>query len=347
MIDNNETGLPSDGGIDADNAFLRDYEVKTRLHTGIYILFAIIFLALAVLLAYQTQESTELMGRRYARPELPKQVSDSTRLRHEARMSQLPKGAPVPEPAIKLHDILFSQYPKQRKLLMDTITELLKDQTINNNFLTYPICDGLPLEKTSAIIVPLSTLDHPGDRKQMGITEAAYLCLKEEIDDKPDGMTIREFPKDPACMRILSSANHQYLAASDGTPRMTTDGIPRIPISASVVSEYKLDRLKLTLMHEFLHAHEAPAYRPLLNWAHDDLTYLSEYNNMISSLNLNSNKRLLNCFLWGSSMFGLLLAFIQVYLALGGDSRPWAWVGWSNNTVGKRVTLRRSRKRQS
>lgn len=337
MVEINETGLPSDDRTDAGSDFLHNSNVETRLHWGIYAFIALVFLAVTMFLINQTREITELMGHRYARPQLPWQTNESRRLRHEALMSQLPQGSPVPEPTIKLDETLYDQYPKQRELLRMTIATLLKDQNVNKNFLKHPICDGFPLERTDAVIVPFSTLEHPGDRKQMGITEAAYLCLQESIEDEPDALTIREFPKDPVCMKILRSANHQYLAATDGTPRMTKDGTPRIAINGNIVNEDELKQLKLTLLHEFLHAHNAPAYNPFLNFAHDDLTYLSEYNEMIYNLNLDSSKRRLNYFLWIGSVLGLITTGTLAYLALGGDNRLWAWVGWSNNRADKRA----------
>lgn len=347
MIDNNETGLPSDSRTDANSSFLGNYNASTRRHKGFNIFFGIISLLLSIFFVYQTRESTELLGRKYARSQLAWQVNESRRLRQEAVVKRLPENSPVPVPTIRLHDVLYDQYPKQRQLITDTINTLLKDRNFNNNFLKYPICDGLPLEQTGAIIVPFSTLKHPGDRKQMGITEAAYWCLEKAIKKDPDGLTIREIPKDAVCMKTLSLANRPYLAATDGTPRMTTDGTPRIAINTNVVSEYKLDKLKLTLVHELLHAHEAPAYNPFLNLAHDDLTYLSEYNELIYNLNLDGDKRLLNYFLWIASIFALVMTAIQVYFALGGDSRRlWAWVEWLNNTVDKRVAQRKSKKRK-
>jgi ribosomal protein L30/L7E len=263
------------------------------------------------------------MGDIFARNGLKWEISESQRLRHEAVASYLAQThSAAKPPTIILHDILFDSYPKQFRLLKDTIDVLKKDQNVCNSFPKTPSCDGLPLEQTGAMLVPISKLSNPGDREQMGITEAAFLCLEDDIKKNPDGLTIRERPKDSACMEKLK-LHGRYPAALDGTPRMTIDGTPRIAISLSVINEDTLEKLRLTLLHEFMHAHETPAYRPLWNWVHDDLTYLPEYNAMVHKLNLDNSRKLNDLLLWGFSVFGLLLTITQAYLAVQGDNRRW------------------------
>jgi hypothetical protein len=86
---------------------------------------------------------------------------------------------------------------------------------------------------------------------------------------------------------------------------MTKDGTPRIAINWNLIKEETFNKLKYTLLHEFVHAHEVPGFKPLGSWANSDLSYLPEYNHMMDTLNLNSEGEWINYVLWGLAVVGL------------------------------------------
>ncbi len=246
----------------------------------------IFFLGCAVFLAYQTKAIlTTVSSWTVSRTkDLDSHITMSKQLREEVSNG-------VTTPSVTAHPTLFD--PRQNQIVMKAVKELFDDVEVHKNF---PALDGIPLEQTDATIVPLWLVNFSGDRTQMGITEAAYVNHREDIAKNPAGLTIRERPIDQDRIHRLNLS--QYPVGKSGMPFMTIGGTPRILLNLGVVNEETFPQLKLTLLHEFIHAHDVPGYNPPFNYVHNDLVYLPEYDSMIAKLHLDVDQSRLDFWLW-------------------------------------------------
>ena len=259
--------------------FLSGYNVPTNLTQGQHKAVVIFLILLTFFLLYQTRMCTELMGRIFiARSTLRWHIEKSMQLRREVAAKSLGANASATPMMIVPHRVFFGdgEDSSPSKLINDVIKTLHNDQSVCDNF---PSFDNIPLTQTSAIIVPLRKMAAAADRKQMGITDAGWVCSDDDSTLEPGAVTIREKPVGNACFKRLEAKSVQYDKTEDGTPQMTADGTPRIALSDYPLKD--ADVLKMTILHELMHVHDAPPYRPFLNFVHDDLTYLPEYNAML------------------------------------------------------------------
>ncbi len=316
-MDDNHDASSSVEAQPSSQGFLSGYNVPTNLTQGQHKAIVIILLLLTLFLIYQTRMCTEQMGRIFiARSTLSWHVEKSILLRQEVETKFIrDNGLPTSPPAIVPHRVFFGdgEDSSPSKLINDVRQSLYNDRTVGDNF---PSFDKIPLTQTSAIIVPLRKMAAAGDRKQMGITDAGWVCSDDDSTLEPGAVTIREKPVGNECFKRLEARSVEYDKTDDGTPQMTTDGVPRI-----AVSEYPFkdaDVLKMTLLHELMHVHDAPPYRPFLNFVHDDLTYLPEYNTMLRKtglLRLWSFKWKQEAALWAILFFLLAGIVINTYHA--------------------------------
>lgn len=283
-MDDSKDAHPSpEGQAKPTGEFLANYSVPTGHKKLTHRMLVVFFSFLTLLVFYQTRMCTEFMGSLVIeRAALEWHAQQSKRLRQEVVAIQ-DSNSPETRPTVVPHRVFFGEGEpsSQSRLIIDATNALLGDQEACNSF---PSFDGISLTETSAVVVPLWKMDVFGDRRQAGITEAGWVCSDDDSTMNPSAVTIREKPVGQECYGRLKAASIQYSGTTDGTPQMTKDGIPRIALSKHVLTNF--DELKLTLFHEFMHTHAVPAYRPFLNWVHDDLTYLHEYNSALSRAGL-------------------------------------------------------------
>jgi hypothetical protein len=245
---------------------------------------ALTFFALVLLVFYQSQLYIILRSTYIPPEDLSIEIKESRRLREEVVNRRHPPDDSL-SPRIIPHTIFDGG---QRALITRAANELINDPEVQRSF---PNFDGLTIQQTDAIVVPLWKFENPYDWEYMGITEAAYVWSKNNYGNA-DGLTIRERPLDKERMMSLRLDDERYdHIYSGGPPRMTKDGTPRIFLGQHLLSEGAFQRLKFTLLHEFVHAHEVPGFKPLLNFVHNDLMYLPQYCEMMDKLNLDAEKR--------------------------------------------------------
>jgi hypothetical protein len=287
---------------------LRDKRPNRKL----CIAYGIICFLLTLLVLYQSQIYIKLRSTYLKPEELTNHIKKSIEQRKEVAKECCHRNSPPP-PGIIVHAI-FSQ--AQHDLIIRAANELLNDPTVQNSF---PNFDGLGVAQTDAVVVPLWKFENPYDWGQMGITEAAYVWTKDDYGNA-DGVTIRERPLDPERSKKLNLDSDKYPHIhGNGPPRMTKDGTPRIFLAQHLLSERTFQKLKLTLLHEFVHAHEVPGFKPWLNFVHNDLIYLPEYCEMIDKLNLDVEKRYIEYTQRFFMLLFLMLSVWYAYLASLGD----------------------------
>lgn len=293
MDDTRKDVHPSEGSTeDATPEFLNTAYISTTPTKRFHIIFAMLVFLITLLVCYQTRICTIYVSSIFIkRSDIETDAKRSTELALEVARGVQGTSSPEPMPAVTPHRICFGDINalnSDGKFLMGVINELLSDQNMGTGFYSF---DGIPLNRTSAVIVLFGKLDSAGNRKQMGITEAGFVCSDDNSTLSPMGLTIREKPADRRCFKRLKAMSIQYTTTNNGNPQMTTDGRPRIALSEALIELKRREELKLTLLHEFMHAHGAPAYSPILNFVHDDLTYLPEYNEMIGKTKLDGMMR--------------------------------------------------------
>ncbi|HKS29809.1 MAG TPA: hypothetical protein VJS44_18445 [Pyrinomonadaceae bacterium] len=309
MADNKDSDFTRTEESQDTQTFLADYDRPERSSRLLFKALAITIFIVTIIVAGQIRIIIKSAGSRRINPILSNYVKQSKQLRFEvAREYQGRNSTPAPSTVIP-HKVLFDE--RQYALIEQASNEVLNDPQIRDSFpSTY---DGIPLEQTSAIVVPLWKLNDHGDRQQMGITEAGYLRAKEDFDHNPDGLTIREKPIDSMMLHELNLKMPKCPKTKNGTPRTTEDGIPRIGLRSEIINSNSYKRLKLTLLHEFVHAHDVPGYSPWFNLVHSDLTYLAGYNAMMDKLDWEYRVR--DYAFWFLTGFGLVMTARYSYLA--------------------------------
>lgn len=294
--------------------FLADVSVPTDAPRGLRVFLAALFFVATLLVLYQTRFCTLLMGRiNVPRAKIERQIEVSKQLRHSVSANAHTPDTPSALPTVIPHHVFFESESREYKLITAATNALLGDGFVCDNFPTF---DGKPLKETAAIIVPMWRLPFVGDRQQMGITEAGYVCSEDDSTFVPSALTIRERPVDQACIKRLRTVGVNYTITEGETPVMTSDGMPRIALSAGLLDDGNLDLLKMSLLHEFMHAHEVPGYRPLFNYVHDDLTYLQDYDDLLSKVHLDGRKNLLDLGIWAWAIVGMILTWVNGYNAV-------------------------------
>lgn len=260
----------------------------------------------------QSQLYIQYCGSHLLGKSLSDHVIKSGELRRAAVKNQLRLPA-QPTPKIRVH-VLFNK--RQEALITKAVNEVLNDSEAQKHF---PKIDGRNLQETEVVIVPLWKFDNANDWSQMGITEAGYVWTKYGMGLNPEAVIIREKPLEKNIVRKLKLDDDKH-DKINGQPRLTDNGTPRIFLTQNLLHEGAFDRLKFTLLHEFVHAHEVPGFEVWpTNFIHNDLTYLPAYCEMMDKLGLDTGKKSLEYFLLSSIPLFLLVIVWFSYLAWLGD----------------------------
>lgn len=308
MKDNTSDDQPDDDFVEGPPVTGYGRLVKTSRR--FYVLTSLVGIIVTLFIFYQTETCLELLGEMFvSQLALTEQVRSSKALRDEVTKSC--KECPTIS-SIVPHE-MFDE--RQRKLITKATNELLCDQDVIANF---PNFDDLRFDETRAVIVPLWKLGNQLDWYQMGLTPAGVICGQNESDD-PLGLTIREHPTGSDCWNKIGAQFMECPTTKNGTPQMTKDGTPRIAINSEVLNEETFTSLKYTLLHEAMHAHEVPGFKPPLSLAHSDLSYLPAYNHMMSVLKLESKWS--DYVLWLFALGTFALTFRHAQLAILAENR--------------------------
>jgi hypothetical protein len=170
------------------------------------------------------------------------------------------------QPKVKIDTLLFGngEEPKpgspgdiQVKKIENAIKEIFEDVRLKPFWAKYGSPDDI-----RAVIVP-GWLMNEGNFKQWGITLNAWRINSSSLGP-PDGRLFL-----PDAVTIHDTHEHKDL--------MTSDGRARIAINLQAFE--KDSRLKLTLLHEFLHVLGLPAYKPIfcILELQSDLAYEYDY----------------------------------------------------------------------
>jgi hypothetical protein len=315
--------------------------IETSLTKRQHKFVAAFFSVLAFFLLYQTRMCTELMGRMSTTyTDLNRNFNASRLLQQEVKKQAGETDVTNKcEEVVPNTDIFNKEGVNLSQRIKDSTKALCDDQKVSDNF---PAFDLIPITETRADVVPLWKLDDSEARKKMRITEAGWVCSDDDSTLEPGAVTIREKLVSDVCkkrLRAKSVLPDTIRIESPQIPqvieslKMTKNGVPTIALSRAAFSDD--DTLKMTLLHEFMHVHGAPPYRPFLNFVHDDLTYLPEYNAMLRKAGFLDPWK----FKWKQEA---ALWAMLTFLAAGilGNSYLAGWIVWPRNlrpVNGKRV----------
>src|SRR5882724_358682 len=147
--------------------------------------------------------------------------------------------------------------PSVQVELKESMTYLISDERLNTKLKE---SFGVTLRDTKAVIIPSWEVEDRAGATLVGLTLSGWTMLSSRSISDEHGVVIRD--------------------TGDQSEQLTTDGVPRIVLSASAFQDPKT--LRLTLFHELLHALNIPGYSPSRVVAlQDDLTYLPEYRSIV------------------------------------------------------------------